>query len=318
MMLDRMKNESGFALILTLVVTALMVAVLVEMVHQVYVDVSLSRGFRDGQQASIIAESGVMAVKKALSNGVDPALLAGLLAKPLSDEVGSLGITIIDENGKININALVKGDGTYDDLIKNALLRLTEPLKLQGGDTWGNLLDSVADWIDTDKLQHAGGAETPHYRTLKPAYNAHDGSLATLTELTLVKGITPALLDRFVDEKAKLRLRDCLTIYPRDSRRLPNINVKKAPKAILMALDPSISESVADRIISIRNDFKGPGDFSKVSELNALYNGVWGARLTTASTLFRITAVAKVKESVRIVEAVLSDGNIESWQEYKP
>ena len=74
-MMGRLKNESGFALILTLVVTALMVAVVVEMIHQVYVDTSISRGFRDRQQASVLAESGVMAVKTALAQNVDPALL---------------------------------------------------------------------------------------------------------------------------------------------------------------------------------------------------------------------------------------------------
>lgn len=52
-------GRRGFALVLTLVVTALMVAVAVELVHQVYVDTSLTRAFRDGQQASILAESGI-------------------------------------------------------------------------------------------------------------------------------------------------------------------------------------------------------------------------------------------------------------------
>ena len=54
-----MRGEKGFALVLTLIVTSLMVAVLVEMIHQVYVDVSISRSYRDGQQASLLAESGV-------------------------------------------------------------------------------------------------------------------------------------------------------------------------------------------------------------------------------------------------------------------
>jgi general secretion pathway protein K len=66
------RGEKGFALILTLVVTALMVALTAELIHQVYVDTSISRGFRDGQQASILAESGITAAKKliqfALSN----------------------------------------------------------------------------------------------------------------------------------------------------------------------------------------------------------------------------------------------------------
>jgi type II secretory pathway component PulK len=136
----------------------------------------------------------------------------------------------------------------------------------------------------------------------------------TLMELSLVKGITPAMLDGLVDEKEKLRLRDCLTIY--SNLQLFVINVNSAPKAVLMALDAtSISESVADRIINKR-PFKGVGEFSKVDELYKIANGAWLGRLTTTSTLYRVTAAAKVKESVRTVEAVVSNGSFLSWQEY--
>jgi general secretion pathway protein K len=315
-MMVRLKNESGFALILTLVITALMVAVVVEMIHQVYVDTSISRGFRDGQQASVLAESGVMAVKKALSQNIDPALLSSFLAQPLTDEVGSLEIKISDESGKININGLVNGLNEYDELIKNTLMRLTAPLKLTN-DTWSNVLDSTADWIDTDNGPRTGGAETPYYRILKPAYSAHNGSLMTLMELSLVKGITPAMLDGLVDEKSKIRLRDCLTVYPIQQFTKSNINVNSAPKPVLMALDPVISESVAEQIINKR-PFKGTGEFSNIKELDSVYrnSGSWGTRLSITSSLFRVKAVAKVKESVRVVEAVVSNGSFLSWQEY--
>jgi general secretion pathway protein K len=313
-MMLRLKNESGFALILTLVITALMVAVVVEMIHQVYVDTSISRGFRDRQQASVLAESGVMAVKKALSQNIDPALLSSFLAQPLTDEVGSLEIKISDESGKININGLVNGLDEYDELMKNTLLRLTTPLKLTS-DTWSNVLDSTADWIDKNNEPRRGGAETPYYRTLKPAYSAHNGSLMTLMELSLIKGITPAMLDGLVDEKGKIKLRDCLTIY--SNVAISVINVNSAPKPVLMALDPVISESVAEQIINKR-PFKGTGEFSNIKELDSVYHnsGSWGNRLTIKSSLFRVTAVAKVKESVRVVEAVVSNSSFLSWQEY--
>jgi general secretion pathway protein K len=295
-----------------------MVAVLVEMIHQVYVDTSLSRGFRDGQQASVLAESGVMLVRKALasSQNMDPALLSSFLAKPLSDDIGSLEIKISDESGKININGLVDGQGSYDLPTQNSLLLLLSRLKLQR-DPPDSVLDSVADWIDTNDTPRARGAETPYYRNLKPAYSARNDKLMTLTELTLVKGITPAMLDGVVDEKEKTRLRDCLTIYSNQASNV--INVNSAPKPVLMALDKSISEPVADRIINMRPFINGTGDFQKVPELNSLLtkSGSWGGRLKAEnSSLFRVTAVAKVKESARTVEAVISNGAFLSWQEY--
>lgn len=310
-MTGRLKNESGFALILTLVITALMVAVLVEMIHQVYVDTSISRGFRDGQQASILAESGVTAVQRALSMGTDPALLSGYLAQPLSDDVGSLEIKISDESGKININGLIKDDDSDDELVKNALLVLTNRIKIKG-DTWSNVLASVADWIDKDDLPRSGGAETPYYLgNPKLKYRTHNGRLTTLTELSLVKGFTADMLDAFVDDKKQFRLRDCLTNYPKKQFPLSNINVNSAPKPVLMALDANMSEQAAEQIIKKR-PFKDTG----APELDILTHGKWGTRLTTKSTLIRIRSVATVKESVRIVEAVVSNGMFLSWQEY--
>ncbi|MFA7062493.1 MAG: hypothetical protein WC156_16935, partial [Pedobacter sp.] len=109
----RKSGENGFALVLTLVVTALMVAVTAEMIHQVYVDTSLSRGFRDGQQASLLAESGIdggtKLLQMALSVHPDYTSLSDKWAAPfkLDDETGSIEITATDESGKINLNGLV-------------------------------------------------------------------------------------------------------------------------------------------------------------------------------------------------------------------
>src|SRR6266704_2359768 len=117
-MSGRLKNESGFALILTLVVTALMVAVVVEMIHQVYVDTSLSRGFRDGQQASLLAESGISGGTKLLQlalslSGRKYSALSDKWAEPfrLDDETGTIEITAVEESGKINLNGLVSANG---------------------------------------------------------------------------------------------------------------------------------------------------------------------------------------------------------------
>ena len=109
-MTRRLQDRSGFALVLTLVVTALMVAVVVEMIHQVYVDVSLSRGFRDGQQASLLAESGAEIGAKWLQKFLSTqnyTSLSDKWAEPikLDDELGSIVITISEESGKINLNA---------------------------------------------------------------------------------------------------------------------------------------------------------------------------------------------------------------------
>lgn len=312
-MTGRLKNESGFALILTLVVTALMVAVVVEMIHQVYVDTSLSRGFRDGQQASILAESGATGGAKLLQmllSGRTFTSLSDRWATPLKidDEAGSLEITVSEESGKININGLVQQNGEYEVHTHEALQRLGTHLQLPG-DIWS----AVADWIDSNDIQRSGGAESSYYHALKPPYNARNGKLMTLTELSLVKGVTPEILGT---------LRPYLTLFSDQAASpLPTININTAPKEILAALDDRIDDRMAERIMEERRlqPFKSTGELSRVPGLDTIATGL-GGWVTVKGNLFRITSVARVKNSGRTVEAVVrySGGAPEflSWQEY--
>ncbi len=310
-MTGRLKNESGFALILTLVVTALMVAVVVEMIHQVYVDTSLSRGFRDGQQASILAESGAIGGAKLLQmtlSGRTFTALTDRWAAPLKleDDAGSLEITVSEESGKIYINGLVQPNGTEEPFTLAALRRLGARLKLQE-DVW----NAAADWIDSDDMPRSGGAETAYYRTLKPAYSASNHKFMTLTELSLVKGITPDLLGR---------LRPYLTIFS-DQAGSHLININTAPKEVLFALDSGIDDRMAERILERRRltPFKTTGELSQVPGMDSVVTGLIG-KISVKGNLFKITSVARVKDSGRTVEAVvrLSGGAPEflSWQEY--
>lgn len=309
-MTGRLKNESGFALILTLVVTALMVAVVVEMIHQVYVDTTLSRGFRDGQQASILAESGATGGAKLLQMSLSNQKYTSLSdrwATPLKidDEAGSLEISISEESGKININGLVQGNGENEPFTLSALKRLGTRLKLEE-DVWG----AVADWLDSNDLPQSGGAESPYYLTLKPPYTARNGILMTLTELSLVKGVTPEVFGG---------LRPYLTIF--SDSQTPTVNINTAPKEVLAALDDRIDDRMAERIMEERRvlPFKSIGEFSRVPELNKISNEHPG-KFTVQGHLFRITSVARVKDSGRTVEAVvrLTGGtpHVLSWQEY--
>ncbi len=303
-MTGRLNNESGFALILTLVVTALMVAVVVEMIHQVYVDTSLSRGFRDGQQASILAESGVTGGAKLLQMGLSGRSYTSLSdrwATPfkLEDEAGSLEITISEESGKINVNDVAQSKTM--DTLKLLGTRLKLP-----GEIWS----AVSDWIDSDDIPISGGAESVYYRTLKSPYSAANGKLTALTELSLVKGITPEILGK---------LRPYLTTFSEETNSpLSKININTASKEVLAALDEHIDDRTTGQILERRRlqPFKDPSELSKVPGMETIAMGL-GGRISVKGNLFRIISVARVKDSARTVEAVVRlSGEVLSWQEY--
>jgi general secretion pathway protein K len=309
-----MKGEKGFALLLTLIVTALMVAALVEMIHQVYVDISLSRGYRDGQQASLLAESGIIGGKKLLQFallGKNYTSLSDVWAAPvkLDDETGTIEITIVEESGRLCINDLLQDAGESELNTPAAIKRLGDRLQIPK-----NVWDALADWLDKVEQTRSNGAETPYYRSLKPPYAARNGKLATIAELSLVRGFTPEYI---------AALRPFVTVYS----SLPGapqspVNINTASKEVLMALDEGIDERMAERIMEQRSlkPFQNSGDFSNnIPGAGAISSRLAG-KVIFKGSLFRITSIARVKETARTVEAVirLPGGSQDtlSWQEY--
>jgi general secretion pathway protein K len=308
-----MKGEKGFALVLTLIVTALMVAALVEMIHQAYVDISLSRGYRDGQQASLLAESGINGGVKLLQSalqGKEYTSLTDAWAMPvkLEDETGAIDVSVVEESGRLNLNSLVQPNGEFEPFTQAALKRLGKRLQIPE-EVWS----ALADWLDSDDQTRSNGAEAPYYRSLKPPYTTRNGKLATIAELSLVRGITSegvASLKPFVTIHADLA-----------GAPLSQVNINTAPKEVLAVLDDGIDERMAERILEERRlkPFRSPGELSRIPGAEAVSQRLVG-KVSVKGSLFRITSIARVKESARTVEAVirLSGGAPETlaWQEY--
>jgi general secretion pathway protein K len=312
-----MRGEKGFALVLTLVVTALMVAVTTELIHQVYVDTTLSRGFRDGQQASLLAESGISGGIKLLQMSLpqDYSSLSDKWATPfkMDDETGSIEIITSEESGKINLNDLVLPNGEYEPFTRDVLRRLGQRLQVPE-DVWNNL----AAWLNTSKQpSRYGGAQDSYYRSLKPPYSIRNGALANLAELSLVKGVTPEIINK---------LRPFVTVFSAQGGMLTGIvskiNVNTAPKEVLVALNDRIDDRLADRVLDKRklSPFKSVSNLSLVAGFDAsIATGLEG-HATVKGAVYRISSVSIVKDTARTAESVvrLTGGTPEiiSWQEY--
>jgi type II secretory pathway component PulK len=93
---------------------------------------------------------------------------------------------VIDEAGKINVNALLALDGGKGDLGFQILMQLPNMTE--------DVANSILDWLDPDDTPRTDGAEEDYYDTLSPPYHCKNGPLDSLEELLLVKGVTPQLL----------------------------------------------------------------------------------------------------------------------------
>jgi general secretion pathway protein K len=307
------KGEGGFALVITLIITALLIALTAEFVNEVYVDTSASRNFVNGQQASILADSGIAGGIKIIQlsqalHGSYTSLLDPW-AKPLhlDDDRGSLDITIEDDSGKLNLNSVAL-DTTNDKIYYNMAVRLFKKLKLSP-----DLLDALIDWTDENNEPKPSGAETPYYQSLKPPYAARNGQLKTLEELRLIKGFDAATVDR---------LRPFVTVYA-DSPGAPvtKININTAPREVIAALNEGMSDSLADNVLEYRKTtpFKDSGELTHVTGMESMALGL-STYTTALGGVFRITARGTVMDTIGVIEAVVrvSTGQptVLYWREY--
>lgn len=305
-----MRSERGFALVITLVVSALLVTVTVEFIHEVVVDTTLRQNYADAQQASLLAESGVNGGIEILKNVLANQKYSSLLdrwAQPLQieDEKGSITVTIEDESGKLYLNAPM---GSSDDFASKVFVRLLKELDLSL-----DLRDTLVDWTDNNTYPERAGAESPYYKALSPPYAAKDDKLDTVEELGLVKGFTPKVMEK---------LRPFVTVYP-NSPNAPTatININTAPPELIKALDDQITDHLVAQLLEYRKatPFKTPGELGNVYGFKTIASNL-SLNVEVKGVVYRIVAQGKVGETTRVIEAVVRvTGNSAAklyWREY--
>jgi general secretion pathway protein K len=297
-------DNRGFALVITLIVTALLVALVTEFISEVYVDTSSRQSYVDAQKAGLLAESGVTGAIAMLQFALPKksyTSLHDLWAKPidLPEEQGALRITIEDETARLSLNHISGANGVFNSETDptgsyyGTAKRLFTNLKLPASD----LCDAVADWTDIDDIPKPGGAESQWYTSRKPSVQAQNRPLYTVEELTLVKGFSSEVFGK---------IRPFVTVYGESNFAAP-ININTAPKELLTALDERITDSVAEQIINYRKSisFQDKADLVKVPGMERIATGLL-SRITAKSTIFRIRAEAQVNGTTRVVETVVS------------
>jgi general secretion pathway protein K len=200
-----LRNRRGVALILTILIVSLIVALTVQFNRTMRTHVVSAGNIGHGLKALYAAKSGVACglavlqeddspdVDTLQDDWADPDKLASKVAE-LQASFGGGGFTleIFDESGKIPINQLVDSD--YLEGVFRRLLEL-EDFDLDK-DTVDTIVNSTMDWIDENDLvsgPYESGAEDDYYLSLEPPYHCKNGPLDVPEELLLVKGMTPEI-----------------------------------------------------------------------------------------------------------------------------
>ncbi len=310
-MVRLLKDNRGFALILTILIISLIVALTLEFNSSMRTDLHSAANFRDGIRLNCIAKSGVNCAIAILREDISKTDFDSLHevwahSKVISEATASIfdqgrfAVDIKDLSGKIQVNQLVDETGSYDTKQKELLTAFlnSEQFGLNTDDV-GNLVDTIKDWIDPDNEATGFGAENSHYQALIVPYSCKNAPLESLKELLLIRGMTKGL---FFGTKEDPGISSCLTVHG-DGK----ININTADPLVLRHLSEQIDQDMAEAMVEYRNeerdDLKDPKWYKKVPGMSHV--SINPELLTTSSTYFEIRSDGFEGTMTRSIRAIV-------------
>ncbi len=349
-----LNNRSGMAVILALTTILLVVTAALELHMNARDNMLQSAVKRNRITLMQMAASGIHLAMAVLikdrmetesdslqEDWADEETIAGLL-EDMPFEQGKLEVKIIDEMGKIQINALVQfPDGMQFNTVQRALwerfaIGLFTVLEGAEGAEKAEetdpltIINSMKDWLDSgddDATTGISGAESDYYESLDPPYACKNGPFDHLSEVGMVKGVTPFL---FSGVGGSAGLEQYITVYGAeksgdDKFTFPGkININTADLPVLSALLPIESAEFAPLLIEYReatsgaiyiNDLTRPDWYRNVPGLSD--TTIESELITVSSNIFRIVATATIDQlrvtSTAVIERT-KPSETEPWQ----
>ncbi|MFC1782827.1 general secretion pathway protein GspK [Planctomycetota bacterium] len=318
-------KRPGFVLITVLLTIILLTVVLLEFNYASRVNLHAADDFYARAQSLNCARSGLNIALAALTQNPDlptNPTLRTLLYNPVDFNIdsGRCTVTMVEENGKLNINMLKEKSGRLNRTRIDQFLRLIDLLNQQNPRldpiSYG-LAPAIIDWTDPDDqvtiLPFVGranmGAESNYYQNADTPALCRNQSLPTIDELLLIKGITPDIFYSNPDaasseQNLPLGLADYLTVYG-DGK----IDVNCAPELVIRCIAENIDPHLARLIIDRRRQqpFTSLAELAELSGIDPASLAVIGATVSTQprDRYYKITSAAVVRKTHTAITAVI-------------
>ena len=334
--LNILRADRGIALLITLSITTILVATALEYNRRARFEVISTAAVRDRVTLSQMAVSGIHAamallVKDKMESNFDslqedwanPEKINEVLEE-LTFEQGRLTVVISDELSRIQVNALVTfPDGLQFNasqvLLWDRFLRyIGNADEIKEDQNPVAIVNSVKDWLDRhddDATTGLSGAESSYYEDLDPPYACRNGPIRDLSELLLIKGITPGM---FYGSNEKPGLEKYMTVYGMAATGASGftwpgrININTADLPVLAALVPPESVDRVQALYEYRQQLIGEKDLPGLSSPKWPENiagfsglGMDSRLITTSSDVFRVVARAVLNETRLTATAVI-------------
>jgi len=320
---DPLTNNRGIALLITLAVITVLIAVGIEVNRRVRTYVETTHTSKTRTELVHLATSGVqvaraLLVKDRTESETDHLLedwaankkIAALLAS-LSLKNEDLSVTISDELGRIQVNALVQYperrqfNPSQQILWDQLLLTFSEQTEAFKDIEPTAIVNSVKDWLDTgddDAITGLSGAESDYYQDLPTPYDCGNGPFRHIMELMLVKGISREL---FYGTDTTPGIADYTTVFGLSQNEngqtsyTGKININTAGPEIIGAILPLEHKDAVKPIIDYRQQLIEDDNFGAFQTPDWYKDAAGGGEieidpnlLTVSSDLFRIEATA--------------------------
>jgi general secretion pathway protein K len=235
---------------------------------------------------------------------------------------GSFTWKITDLESKFNINS---PEPVMQQILPQALTLMgVDPSQATP------IVNSILDWIDVDDQTRVEGAETEYYQTLNPPYAAKNGPIDDISELLLIKGITPEIYygasatdyqpnyfsqqrNRFGQAAAPPAITVGLTnLFTPLSDGKVNINTASAEVLQLIpGVDPLIAEAIVggrageDDGTGLMGPYRAVNQVSRMPNIPQVIVGQLGQFCDVRSRTFQVEVDAEVGGYKRTFYAVL-------------
>jgi general secretion pathway protein K len=226
-----MHRQRGVALLVALLVVALAVILIAALLARGDLALARTRNLLRGEQAQAYAQGLEAYAAQVLTKtrGDGPDTRASPWAMPLPTQPvpgGSIGATMIDQNGCFNLNNLSPGNDPARAEWQRIFRKLLEVLGLRA-----DLSDAVEGWLDAERR----GAEANFYLAQAVPYRPRGGQFAHVSELRLVRGVSGEVY---------ARLAPYVCVLPPGTK----LNINTASLPLLWSLDKSLTRADAERL----------------------------------------------------------------------
>ena len=275
-------RQQGVALITALLVVAIATVAAVAMATRQQMDIRRTGGLLHSEQAyafSLGAESWAQVVlaRDKRNSKIDTLYEDWSTQPPVSVvEGGSIIGRILDLQGRFNVNNLVVNGAADNDAIAR-YKRLLSRLELDE-----SLADPLVDWIDSDiNVRFPDGAEDEVYLGAPTPYRSANRLVADISELRLVKGYEPEVIEK---------LRPFVVALPEATP----LNVNTASAEVLSAVAANMSLADGESLVETRGEdgFETVAKFTQQNELSG--KQLTAAQLSVESDWFLMVSEANI------------------------